>query len=88
MGVYRQKHYEMFAAIIKRAKEKAPAEAIAAMLAGEARAHHIGDAARLGVAVVQNEILKMFKEDNPRFVDLRFIEACGTGECDAPTPSA
>jgi hypothetical protein len=87
MAVFRQKHYEMFAAAVKRAKDKAGPEAVKAMLdpRNPAQPGNVSDAARLGVAALQKEIMDIFQEDNPKFKPLIFIEACGTGKDDGPT---
>lgn len=74
MANYRKRDYDAFAAVIKRAKIEAMAEG--------------GLIAALGAATVQKELMKFFKDDNPAFKELQFIEACGTGEKDAPAPTS
>jgi hypothetical protein len=80
MSHFRQKHYDVFARAVKAAKQKAPAEVRA--LLNEKIHPVIVEAAMMGVATLQNELMKIFLADNDKFRSLLFIEACGTGEPD------
>lgn len=79
---YRKVDYDAFALAVREAKLNAAREALAACAGNAPTSAHlfaVEASAKLGVAVVQNELMKLFAADNPKFNKLLFIEACGTG---------
>lgn len=88
---YRKVDYDTFALAVREAKKKAVAEVKATF--GHLNVQtlptgYMAKAGELGVAVLQNELIKLFAADNPKFNKLLFVEACGHGGDDAPAPKS
>lgn len=77
---YRLAHYIEFAAAIKTAKQRAATMVVnTTFQCVSQNSELVRTAVLFGIAETQNELIKLFAADNPKFNKLLFIGECGTG---------